>query len=118
LRLKADNLAQFAAADQLYVTEFDTVNNIARAVAANHSCEIEFDTVTGTRWKRMKDGRIQYRLVAPAKDGQIWSEPMAPVVTPYGYARHSWSISRKALILPLVLILADIGLVIWMLMQH
>jgi hypothetical protein len=50
--VSADDIEQFAAADQLYVTEFNTVNNIARAVAANHSCEIEFDTVTATRWKR------------------------------------------------------------------
>jgi len=95
----------------------DSTSHIAQSVVERKSCEIEFDAVTGKRWKRMKDGRVQYRRITPSKDGQIWSEPMAPVVTRYKteplyYPGRSWYV------FPLISVLIALGILIYYLVQH
>jgi outer membrane protein assembly factor BamB len=77
-----------------------SANEIGQSPPRRQECEIEFDAVGGKRWKRIRGGRIQYRLPTPTVDGQVWSEPIEPVVTSYEEERAlpPRSITRRNII--------------------
>jgi hypothetical protein len=103
-----------------FAWQSDPTGQATPSVDERQACEVEFDAVSGKRWRRMVDGRLQYLLVTTSKDGRKWSEPSTPIVTINRSTRYA-TFERRSCLGPaifLLVVLAAIGLLIYYLTQH